>query len=126
MHQLSQRFYFDAAHTLNRASRPAEEADSSKRIHGHTYWAELMLEGEPDPRTGMVVDLGLVRPAHRSGCGRNSTTPFWTSCLALACRRWKTCAATSWPNCRRHCPRWWRCASGATPPATAARCRRVP
>lgn len=61
MHQLSQRFYFDAAHTLNRASRPAGEADSSKRIHGHTYWAELLLEGEPDVRTGMVVDLGLVR-----------------------------------------------------------------
>lgn len=61
MHQLSQRFYFDAAHSLNRASRPAGEADSSKRIHGHTYWAELWLEGEPDVRTGMVVDLGLVR-----------------------------------------------------------------
>lgn len=61
MHQLSQRFYFDAAHTLNRASRPADEADSSKRIHGHTYWAELLLEGVPDAHTGMVVDLGLVR-----------------------------------------------------------------
>lgn len=61
MHQLSQRFFFDAAHTLNRASRPAGEADSSKRIHGHTYWAELLLEGEADVRTGMVVDLGLVR-----------------------------------------------------------------
>lgn len=61
MHQLSQRFYFDAAHTLNRASRPAGEADSSKRIHGHTYWAELLLEGVPDAHTGMVVDLGLVR-----------------------------------------------------------------
>lgn len=57
MHQLSQRFYFDAAHTLNRVV----EAEPSKRIHGHTYWAELLLEGEPDPATGMVVDLGRVR-----------------------------------------------------------------
>ena len=61
MHQLSQRFYFDAAHTLNRASRPVDEASRSKRIHGHTYWAELLLEGVPDADTGMVVDLGLVR-----------------------------------------------------------------
>ena len=56
-YELSQRFYFDAAHTLQRTI----EADSSKRIHGHTYHAEVLLQGEPDPATGMVVDLGLVR-----------------------------------------------------------------
>lgn len=56
-YELSQRFYFDAAHTLLREI----DADSSKRIHGHTYHAEVYLQGEPDPATGMVVDLGLVR-----------------------------------------------------------------
>jgi 6-pyruvoyltetrahydropterin/6-carboxytetrahydropterin synthase len=57
--QISQRFFFDAAHTLNREI----EADSSRRIHGHTYHAEVTLEGEPDPATGMVLDLGRVRLA---------------------------------------------------------------
>lgn len=56
---ISQKFFFDAAHTLQREV----EADSSRRIHGHTYHAEVTLSGWPDPETGMVVDLGLVRRA---------------------------------------------------------------
>ncbi len=56
-YELSQRFHFDAAHTLLREI----DADSSKRIHGHTYWGEVLLRGEPDAATGMVTDLGLVR-----------------------------------------------------------------
>lgn len=58
-YQISQKFYFDAAHTLRREV----EADSSLRIHGHTYKAEVALSGQPDPLTGMVLDLGLVRQA---------------------------------------------------------------
>ena len=34
---LSQRFFFDAAHTLQREI----EAEGSRRIHGHTYHAEV-------------------------------------------------------------------------------------
>ncbi|MDB5894868.1 MAG: 6-carboxytetrahydropterin synthase QueD [Rhodoferax sp.] len=56
-YEVSQRFFFDAAHTLRREI----EADSSARVHGHTYQAEVTLQGKPDPTTGMVVDLGLVR-----------------------------------------------------------------
>jgi 6-pyruvoyltetrahydropterin/6-carboxytetrahydropterin synthase len=58
-YQISQRFFFDAAHTLNREI----EADSSRRIHGHTYNAEITLSGLPDASTGMVLDLGRVRTA---------------------------------------------------------------
>ncbi|MCY1168402.1 MAG: 6-carboxytetrahydropterin synthase [Pseudomonadota bacterium] len=58
-YEISQKFFFDAAHTLKRKI----EADSSRRIHGHTYNAEVTLSGQPDPHTGMVVDLGLVRQA---------------------------------------------------------------
>ena len=57
--EISQRFFFDAAHTLKRDI----EAEGSRRIHGHTYNAEITLGGTPDPETGMVVDLGLVRQA---------------------------------------------------------------
>lgn len=48
-----------AAHTLRRDI----EAEGSRRIHGHTYHAEITLTGNVDPATGMVVDLGLVRQA---------------------------------------------------------------
>ena len=58
-YEISQKFFFDAAHTLNREV----QADSSRRIHGHTYNAEVTLAGQPDPDSGMVVDLGLVRLA---------------------------------------------------------------
>lgn len=54
---VSQRFYFDAAHTLQREI----ETEGSRRIHGHTYHAEVSLSGPRDPVTGMVIDLGLLR-----------------------------------------------------------------
>jgi 6-pyruvoyltetrahydropterin/6-carboxytetrahydropterin synthase len=57
--EISQRFFFDAAHTLQRDI----EAEGSRRIHGHTYSAEVTLAGQPDSGSGMVVDLGLVRQA---------------------------------------------------------------
>jgi 6-pyruvoyltetrahydropterin/6-carboxytetrahydropterin synthase len=56
---ISQQFFFDAAHTLDREV----ESDSSRRIHGHTYQAEVTLSGAPNAASGMVVDLGLVRRA---------------------------------------------------------------
>ena len=52
-------FFFDAAHTLKREI----EAEGSRRIHGHTYHAEVTLSGTPRLDSGMVVDLGLVRRA---------------------------------------------------------------
>jgi 6-pyruvoyltetrahydropterin/6-carboxytetrahydropterin synthase len=54
---LSQRFYFDAAHTLHRSY----EAEGSLRIHGHTYEAEVTVSGSPDLASGMIVDLALLR-----------------------------------------------------------------
>lgn len=57
LYTVSQRFFFDAAHTLKRDI----EAEGSRRIHGHTYHAEVWLKGERDPATGMVIDLGVLR-----------------------------------------------------------------
>ena len=51
-----QRFFFDAAHTLERAI----ETESSRRIHGHTYYAEVSVTGPRNPDNGMVIDLGLM------------------------------------------------------------------
>lgn len=56
-YELSQRFHFDSAHTLKRQI----EAASSRRVHGHTYTAEVTVGGTPGADSGMVVDLGHLR-----------------------------------------------------------------
>jgi len=55
--ELSQRFFFDAAHTLHRRI----ETEGSLRIHGHTYEAEVTVAGRPAEDSGMVMDLGYLR-----------------------------------------------------------------
>lgn len=55
--ELSQRFYFEAAHTLFRSTVD----EGSQRIHGHTYEAEVTVSGIPNSNSGMIVDLGYVR-----------------------------------------------------------------
>jgi len=55
--ELSQRFYFEAAHTLHRTL----ETEGSLRIHGHTYEAEVTVSGNPDATSGMVIDLAYLR-----------------------------------------------------------------
>ncbi|UPQ83616.1 6-carboxytetrahydropterin synthase [Pseudomonas knackmussii] len=57
VYELSQRFFFEAAHTLNRSI----ETESSLRVHGHTYEAEVTVAGQPDPTSGMLIDLGYLR-----------------------------------------------------------------
>jgi 6-pyruvoyltetrahydropterin/6-carboxytetrahydropterin synthase len=59
MFELSKQFRFEAAHTLERAI----DAEGSRRIHGHSYRAEVVVRGNADPVTGMVVDLGLFERA---------------------------------------------------------------
>lgn len=55
--EISQSFFFDAAHTLRREMETA----GSARVHGHTYRGEIAVTGAVDPDTGMVVDLGRLR-----------------------------------------------------------------
>lgn len=56
MFELSKQFRFDAAHTLDRSI----QTESSRRIHGHSYRAEVSVRGRPDPVSGMIVDLGML------------------------------------------------------------------
>ena len=55
--EVCQRFYFDAAHSLKREIETA----GSRRIHGHTYHAEVSVRGAVNTKTGMVIDIGLIR-----------------------------------------------------------------
>jgi 6-pyruvoyltetrahydropterin/6-carboxytetrahydropterin synthase len=53
MIEISQEFSFDAAHFL-------DGAPEYRRMHGHSFYAEVTLRGEPDPETGFLRDLGEV------------------------------------------------------------------
>ncbi|MDI3380068.1 6-pyruvoyl tetrahydropterin synthase family protein [Xenophilus aerolatus] len=55
--ELSQRFFFDAAHTLRREYETA----GSLRVHGHTYQAEVSVRGPRQADSGMVIDLAVLR-----------------------------------------------------------------
>jgi 6-pyruvoyltetrahydropterin/6-carboxytetrahydropterin synthase len=59
MFELSKQFRFDAAHTLERRV----DTDPSRRIHGHSYRAEVTVRGPADPVSGMVIDLALFEHA---------------------------------------------------------------
>ena len=57
MIELTQEFGFDAAHYLGRS------APENARLHGHSFYVEVTLRGEPDPVTGFLRDLGEVKHA---------------------------------------------------------------
>lgn len=59
MYEVSKEFRFDAAHSLRRKVN----AEPSGRIHGHSYRAEVVVRGLPDPESGMVIDLALLDQA---------------------------------------------------------------
>jgi len=54
--EISYRFGFDAAHHFD--AFPA--GHPYRGVHGHSFQVEVALEGEPDPATGFVADLGEV------------------------------------------------------------------
>jgi 6-pyruvoyltetrahydropterin/6-carboxytetrahydropterin synthase len=53
--EITQQFGFDAAHYLEDAPSGA-----NRRMHGHSFYAEVTLAGEPDPEKGWVRDFGDV------------------------------------------------------------------
>ncbi|HVJ44383.1 MAG TPA: 6-carboxytetrahydropterin synthase [Dongiaceae bacterium] len=59
MFEITKDFRFEAAHTLQREVNAA----GSRRIHGHSYRAQVALRGLPDPATGMVMDMGMLEKA---------------------------------------------------------------
>jgi 6-pyruvoyltetrahydropterin/6-carboxytetrahydropterin synthase len=55
--RLDVEFHFAASHRLPRYEGPCF------RLHGHNYRCMVSVEGEVDPRTGMVADFGEVKRA---------------------------------------------------------------
>jgi 6-pyruvoyltetrahydropterin/6-carboxytetrahydropterin synthase len=64
---VTRRVHFNAAHRLhNPALSDAENRAvfgpcNNPNFHGHNYELEISVEGQVDPRTGYVVDLGVVK-----------------------------------------------------------------
>lgn len=57
MIEISKEFGFDAAHYLGNS------APENRRLHGHSFYAEVTLRGEPNPATGFLRDFGEVDTA---------------------------------------------------------------
>jgi 6-pyruvoyltetrahydropterin/6-carboxytetrahydropterin synthase len=67
--RVTRRVHFSAAHRLH---NPALDDEENRRVfglcnspnwHGHNYELDVTVEGEPDPATGYVVDLAVLRDA---------------------------------------------------------------
>lgn len=57
--ELCYRFGFDAAHQFGHF--PAGHPNHG--MHGHSFQAEVAVRGEPDPRSGFIVDFGDLEMA---------------------------------------------------------------
>lgn len=57
--EIAYRFGFDAAHHFD----TFPEGHLYRGIHGHSFQVEVAIEGEPDPATGFVADLGELERA---------------------------------------------------------------
>ncbi len=64
---VTRHLHFNAAHRLHSALLSAEEnadtygACNNPLGHGHNYELEVTVAGEPDPVTGMVIDLKILK-----------------------------------------------------------------
>jgi len=56
--EITQQFGFDAAHFLEQSP-----LGSNRRMHGHSFYAEVTLRGEPDADKGWVRDFTDVNTA---------------------------------------------------------------
>jgi len=66
MTYLTRRYHFSASHRLHSERLSAAENErvygkcANPGGHGHNYALEVTVAGEPDPVTGMVVDLACL------------------------------------------------------------------
>jgi len=84
---LTRKIEFSASHLYHNPSFSAEE---NRRVfgkcnnphgHGHNYVLEVTVAGEPDPATGMVLDLKELKDILQ----REVTTAWITDFLTMKC-----------------------------------------
>ena len=65
--RITRRVHFSEAHRMNNPALSEEENQrifglcNSPNWHGHNYEVDVTVEGEPDPITGYVMDLALLK-----------------------------------------------------------------
>ena len=57
--QIYKEFSFDSAHFLPNVP----EGHKCKNMHGHTYRLKVVIEGEPDPVFGWIMDFKQLKDA---------------------------------------------------------------
>jgi len=55
--RLSKTFGFEAAHDLPRFP----DGHKCRRLHGHSFRFDVIVEGDVDPHTGIVIDYGDIK-----------------------------------------------------------------
>jgi 6-pyruvoyltetrahydropterin/6-carboxytetrahydropterin synthase len=55
--RLTRDFTFEAAHLLPKSP----EGHKCRRLHGHSFRVEIMVEGEVDPESGWFLDYGDIK-----------------------------------------------------------------
>ncbi len=64
---VTRRVHFNAAHRLHNPARSAAwnettfGACNNLNFHGHNYEMDVTVEGEIDPETGYVMDIGVLK-----------------------------------------------------------------
>ena len=94
MWELTKSFRFEAAHSLPGTTF----GEASEEIHGHSFRAEVTVRGTPDPKTGMVVDLGLLERS-MADVQKMLDHKLLDKVASSARRRLKTCRASSGNGC---------------------------
>lgn len=54
---LTRKFRFESAHYLPMMP----EGHKCRRMHGHSFRMEVIVEGQPDPLTGIIIDYGEIK-----------------------------------------------------------------
>ncbi|MBD3373918.1 6-carboxytetrahydropterin synthase [candidate division KSB1 bacterium] len=64
---VTRRLHFNAAHRLHSDRLDADKNEqiygscNNPNYHGHNYELKVTIKGEPDPVTGMVIDLKVLK-----------------------------------------------------------------
>ncbi|MFA7235579.1 MAG: 6-carboxytetrahydropterin synthase QueD [Phycisphaeraceae bacterium] len=57
--RLTKSFSFEAAHWLPKFP----EGHKCRRLHGHSFHVDVIVAGEVDPQTGVLIDYGDIKAA---------------------------------------------------------------
>ena len=79
--ELRKSFQFEAAHLL---PHTCPKAHKCRRLHGHSFTAEIVVAGECDPKLGWLMDYADISAAFKNRFGNNWTHRYLNDVPGLA------------------------------------------